>query len=355
MKTVYIGSCEPYAGKGWITMVLGTRLKEKGLKLGYYRPLGTIPVKVKDFVADEDALYINRTLNLGLDERLLSPILLTGDLITQAMAGKTQVQNLAQAVKDSFQKISMGKDLVLVGGAGAFLVTGSALGLSGLRITQMLDARILLLTKYTPHLIDEISNVAEKLNERLLGLIINAIPAEKLNYVRNMTVPYLLGKKINVLGTIPYDKILGSIAVSELVQNLNGEVLSGQAKNDELIEHFLVGAMTVESATKYFQTTTEKAVITGGDRSDIQLAALDTPTACLVLTGGLQPTQEVLSKARARNVPVVSVKEDTLTTVEKIDQMVGKLPVRSEKKVNQTKKLFDQYVDFPKICTALGI
>ncbi len=355
MKTLYIGSTEPYAGKGWVTLALGLKLKEKGLKLGYFRPVGTIPIKVKDFTTDEDAVYLNRTLNLGLDEKLLSPVLLTGELITNAMSGKTPLQNLTQTIKDAFQKISQNKDLVLVGGAGAFLITGSALGLSGLRVAQMLEAKILLLTRYTPNIIDEISTVAERLNTSLIGLIINAIPQEKLNYVRNMTVPYLSGKKINVLGTVPYDRILGSLTVGEVTENLNSEIITGENKTSDLIEHFLVGAMTVESAMKYFQMTTDKAVITGGDRSDIQLAALDTPTTCLILTGNLKPSQEVLNKAKGKSVPIILVKADTLTTVEKVDQLVGKLPVRAEKKVSQANKLFDQYVDFSRICSALGV
>lgn len=105
----------------------------------------------------------------------------------------------------------------------------------------------------------------------------------------------------------------------------------------------------------YRQVTPGKAVITGGDRSDIQMVALDTPTVCLILTGNLRPTQEVLNKATSRSIPIVLVKEDTLTTVEKIDQLVGKLPVRTDKKVTQANKLFNQYVDFTKICSALGI
>ncbi len=355
MKTLYISSAEPYAGKGWLTLALGQKLKERGLKLGYFRPIGTIPLKVKDFVTDEDAVYLNRILNLGLDERLLSPILLNAEVISDAMSGKIKAENLAQLVKETFQKISLNKDLVLVGGAGAFLVTGSALGLSGLRVTQILDAKVLLLTRYTPNIIDEISTVAERLNERLIGLVINAVPQEKLDYVQNMTIPYLSGKKINVLGAIPYDRILGSVTVGEAAKNLNGEILAEQNKTDGLIEHFLVGAMTAESATRYFQATPGKAVITGGDRSDIQIAALDTPTVCLILTGNLRPAQEVLNKAISKSVPIILVKEDTLTTVEKIDQLVGKLPVRSMKKVIQANKLFDQYVDFPRICSVLGI
>ena len=37
----------------------------------------------------------------------------------------------------------------------------------------------------------------------------------------------------------------------------------------------LVGAMSVESALSYFRRKPNKAVITGGDRADIQLAALE--------------------------------------------------------------------------------
>jgi len=33
MKTLYIGSCEPYAGKGWITLTLGLKFKETRSKI----------------------------------------------------------------------------------------------------------------------------------------------------------------------------------------------------------------------------------------------------------------------------------------------------------------------------------
>ena len=49
----------------------------------------------------------------------------------------------------------------------------------------------------------------------------------------------------------------------------------------------MLGAMGAELALKFFRTKPDKIVITGGDRADIQLAALETDTKCLVLTGNL--------------------------------------------------------------------
>ena len=55
----------------------------------------------------------------------------------------------------------------------------------------------------------------------------------------------------------------------------------------------------------YFRRKPNKAVITGGDRADIQLAALETSTRCLILTGNLYPSPAVLNRAEELCVPVL--------------------------------------------------
>lgn len=49
-----------------------------------------------------------------------------------------------------------------------------------------------------------------------------------------------------------------------------------------MVEHLMIGAMDVDSALTYFRRKPNKAVITGGDRPDIQLAALETSTKCTI-------------------------------------------------------------------------
>ena len=92
---------------------------------------------------------------------------------------------------------------------------------------------------------------------------------------------------------------------------------------DELVEHFMIGAMNVESALSYFRKVSNKAVITGGDRSDIQLAALETPTKCLILTGELYPNASILGRAQEVGVPIVVVRADTANTLEVCENPFG--------------------------------
>ena len=79
-------------------------------------------------------------------------------------------------------------------------------------------------------------------------------------------------------------------------------------------------------------------MVTGGDRRDLQIAALETSTHCLILTGQIAPTKDVLTLAKDKEVPVLSVATDTLSTVERIDMLFGRLPLNNPDKIPLIKK-----------------
>ena len=63
----------------------------------------------------------------------------------------------------------------------------------------------------------------------------------------------------------------------------------------------MLGAMVVDSGLDYFGRKSNKAAIIQQDRPDMQLAALETPTSCLVLSGSSQPPiYSVLQKAESQ-------------------------------------------------------
>ncbi len=111
-----------------------------------------------------------------------------------------------------------------------------------------------------------------------------------------------------------------AISVKRLAELLHGEILTGPEKSEDLVESLMVGAMCLDPAPLYFGLRTKKAVITRGDRPDIQLGALETPTRCLVLTGGVKPLPVVLQRAREKGVPIILVEKDTLATLTNIEE-----------------------------------
>jgi hypothetical protein len=90
-------------------------------------------------------------------------------------------------------------------------------------------------------------------------------------------------------------------------------------------------------------------VVTRGDRPDIQLAALQTSTSCLVLTNNINPLPNILSRAKAVKVPVVMVKDDTVRTMEAVEGVLDKAKFSHEKKVERLAQLLGQHLDLESI------
>jgi BioD-like phosphotransacetylase family protein len=113
--------------------------------------------------------------------------------------------------------------------------------------------------------------------------------------------------------------------------------------------------MSVDSALTYFRRKPNKAVITGGDRPDIQLAALETSTKCLILTGNLRPSPIILGRAEEVGVPMILVRQDTLTAVEVIERFFGKTRFHQEKKVQRFEEMLQDRFDYEQLYDALQL
>lgn len=355
MKSLFILSTKPYAGKNLIAVGMGLRLKEKGIKVGYFKPLGVFPTKVGGVLTDEDAVFFKETLSLKDPLDLLCPVVLDGALLDEIY--KNKAKGLDQRIIAAFKKLSRDKDLVLVVGIGS-IHSGSFLGLSEEDIIHKLGSKAILVDRPEPNdfeSLDGCIRCKRKLGNSLIGVVFNRISPNLLDYVSGKIVPFLKVKQIETLGVIPEDAILGAVTVGELKDVLMGRLICCQDKEAELVEHFLIGAMNVESALKYFRKVSNKAVITGGDRSDIQLAALETPTTCLILTGDLYPDDIIVSKAQERGVPILVVPTDTLTTVDRFESLLGHLSLRNKSKAKRAKELVGEKLDLSKIMQSLAI
>lgn len=119
------------------------------------------------------------------------------------------------------------------------------------------------------------------------------------------------------------DRKPSTISIGELAECVKGEFLNCSEKSDELVKSLMVGAMCVDPTPLYFGIKSDKAVITRGDRADIQLGALMTSTKCLICTGGIKPIPSVMQRAEDLKVPVILVSKDTPATLEDLEQGLG--------------------------------
>ncbi|MBM3240979.1 phosphotransacetylase family protein [Candidatus Poribacteria bacterium] len=355
MKTLLISSTCDYCGKTLVCMGLGKRFQLDGFKITYMKALGRYTTKVSNNVTvDADAAFLYKILELKDEITLSSPVLLTQDLIVHAYIGKIE-KNLERKIIDAHAKLADGKDIVMVGSGGDFN-EGSLFDIPATKLVHSLDAQMIIIDRCAEELfVDDLLAIKEILKERVIGVILNQIHNDRLDYVHKYIVPFLNKKGLDVLGILPFDPILNSVTVGEICDKLNAYVLCCEDKLGELVESFSIGAMTVESALKYLRKRPNYAVITGGDRPEIQLAALETNAKCVILTGNLYPNDIIIARAEERGVPLLVVSEDTITTVQKVEELLGRLKIREERKVARGIDLIREQIDFQLLYEKLGI
>jgi hypothetical protein len=104
--------------------------------------------------------------------------------------------------------------------------------------------------------------------------------------------------------------------------------------------------MSADEALRYFRRTKDAAVITGGDRAEIHTAALEAPgVKCLLLTGAHHPPGAVVGKAEQKGVPVLRVTGDTLSIVERCEDIVHGGRTRDRRTVERMRDLLFEHAD----------
>lgn len=355
MIPLFIDSLSEYSGRNTVCFTTGFKLREAKRKVGFFKPLGVFPARVEGVLTDEDMVFFKGLL--GLDDALddLCPVVLTQDLLHEVLEGR-EGHSYIDKIRTAFQKISAGKEIVIVIGIG-YLWSGLFLGLSEADFIREVDGKLLLTDRFgwVNQTADRLLAARKELGERLAGVVFNRVEPKEEHFVEHVLSDFLRSKGVDVFGTIPEDPKLGAVTVREILEFTGGKLLCCEDKLNEVVERFSVGAMTAEAALRHFIRIREKAVITGGDRSDIMLAALDTSTKCLILTGNLYPNDVVLSRAQQAGVPVIVVPGDTLATIEKFEEIMGRHSIREKKQVEYAIKLMSRYIDYDALFKKIGL
>jgi BioD-like phosphotransacetylase family protein len=245
--------------------------------------------------------------------------------------------------------------LVLLEAAGT-LSEGLLFGLSLAQLARGLDAQVVLVQPWTDSLsVEPLQEARQQLGDRLAGVVLNSVAPEGLATLRAEVEPALERLGFPVLGVMPRSPLLRSVTVEELVRRLEARVLCCQDRLDLLVETLSIGAMNVNSAMEFFRRRRNMAVVTGADRTDIQLAALEASTQCLILTGVGDPLPQLISRAEELEVPVLKVDHDTLTTVETIDAAFGHGRLHEAVKATYAIRLVEEHCNFSRLFERLRL
>jgi BioD-like phosphotransacetylase family protein len=263
---------------------------------------------------------------------------------------------LTTVVVEAFNKVRQDKDVVVVEG-GASLREGHAVGLATPKVARMLGAPVLAVVRYEGdvQMIDDALSAQARLGDQLIGVVINNVPLDHLQFAREVAKPALERRRIGVFGILPEEGRLLATSIGEIADAADAQFLCHADKRDVLVEKLVVGAMGVDEARARISRIPNKAVITGGDRTEMIALALDTSARLIILTGNLMPNPDMLHRAVDMGVPVVLVPYDTLQTVERIERFFGKGRLAHREKLARFKALLAEHFDFKRLYERIGL
>jgi len=350
MVALYVTSVDT-AGKTTVCAGIGKKSLDQGRKTSFM-----VPVQISDSSKPDDYEDIGSIKEIfGLKEsteQLCPNCLSRQDLHKNLTDG---LADFTQKLKQDYAKVSKGKEIVIMEGLSGFGIDEVATQAS-YAITEALDAKVIVLMRYSPTADREgIVKAGKKLGERLLGVVVNFVPEPKMAMARE-SAKFLFEKAgIKVLGVIPEVRSLLNISVKELVDFFGGEVLTAKDKMDEVVENIMLGAMSPDSGIDYFSRKTNKAAVIRSERADMQLAALETSTKCLIITGNGKPLQAVINQAEDKHVPIVVVKDDISKVIAGIEEILSKASLNTPKRLQKFESVLSQHLDFKSLYSEIGL
>lgn len=332
MVALYVTSLASGSGKTTIGAGVGKYLLSSGKRVGFFKP--TI---AGSNGKDGDIAFMKHLFGLDEPQEALGPVF-------------DDENSLRSSLKEAYARVSFSKDVIIV--EDVLGESRASVDLAG-----TLDARVIVVGDYSEEL-SRVVDFARGFGGRLLGVVVNKVPKRRLERVRSEVSLRFESARASVLGVLPEDRSLLALTIGELTGLVQGKILLGAEKSAELVENVMLGANlfdnTFGAGPLYFGRKANKAVVLKSERPDMQMASLETPTACLVLTGNTAIKEAVIARAKEKDVPIITVQSDTNTVVTQIEEALGKSRFCQDSKLPKLTEIMQQHFNLAAVYRGLG-
>jgi BioD-like phosphotransacetylase family protein len=339
MDKVIIASMRKSAGKTSAIVGIAAAAKKK---IAYVKPFGERMLYRKKRLWDYDSSLITAVFGLKED-----PVDMSIGFDHSKLRYMYDEEGTRQKVLETIGRLGNDRDVLFIEG-GRDLTYGISVHLDTLSLAKYTGGKLFIVVSGDEDsILDDLLFLKRHVNlagVNLNGVIINKVqnPEEfqstHLPSIRQMGVP--------VVGVIPYQSELTYFSVGYLAERLFAKVLCGEGGLNRVVKNIVIGAW---SANVFLQNPLfkkeNKLVITGGDRTDMILASLESDTSGIILTNNILPPSNIISKASERNIPLLIVFSDTYQ-IESLEPLLTK---DDTEKAELLKNLFQKHVNMQEI------
>lgn len=354
LKSLYVAASSQHVGKTTSTLGLVSSFLERGLQVGYCKPVGQQALMVDKINVDKDTVLFADLIDFTIDPALHSPVIL-GPGATTSYLDHPEQFNYAEKIASASKKLEMDNDLVIYEGTGHPGV-GSVVELSNARIAHMVGAGVVFVVEGgIGSSIDRLNmNLALFREERvpIWGIIVNKVIPEKIEKVRYYLSKWLERQSIPLLGIIPYDESLAYPQMSSIVDAIRAQVLYNEQYLDRIVESFLAGSLIEPQVIKekdnllLVVSTPKVGEAINTIRYLVKRYKLPTvPLAGIVATGKGDIDDKVIEFVKEHKIPFLMTHLDTYGSVIQIGRIEVKINRATPGKILRAIELIKDGVD----------
>jgi BioD-like phosphotransacetylase family protein len=339
MDKVIIASMRKSAGKTSAIVGIAAALNKK---MAYIKPFGERMLYRKKRLWDYDSALITSLFGLKED-----PVDMSIGFDHSKLRYMYDEEGTKQKLQKTIASIGDDKDILFIEGGGD-LAYGISVHLDALSLARFTGGKLFIVVSGDENaIVDDITFLKRHVDlagVNLGGLILNKV--ENLDEFQTNHLPAITRMGLRVVGLIPYQIELTRFSVHYLAERLFAKVITGEGGLKRIVKNIIIGAW---SANVFLQNPLfkeeNKLVITGGDRTDMILASLESDTSAIILTNNILPPSNIISKASERNIPLLMVFSDTYQTAKQIDSLEPLLTKDDVEKIDLLKELVKKHVN----------
>src|SRR5271156_3746096 len=225
---VFIAATRQNDGKTTTSLGLIGALQTYFPRIGYIKPVGQRFVEIEEQKIDEDTVLMDAVYRMDCPLLDMSPIAVEPDF-TRKYLQSSNNDALVKTIMKAFDRVAWEKDFVLCEGSGHAGV-GSVFDLSNAQVAKILGAKVIIISQGgIGKPIDEIylnQAVFEKEGVEIIGVILNKVTSDKMDYITEFARRGLKRKGLDLLGVLPHRHLLSRPTIAAIQEELKARSLN---------------------------------------------------------------------------------------------------------------------------------
>lgn len=354
-KAIFVAATGQNVGKTTICLGMIAALRKKFPTLGFMKPVGQQHVKVGDhLLVDKDVVLFKEHFGLTAEYKDMSPVIFPRGFTRDFLDEKVNLDTLKHNIACAFSTISEANAFTIVEGTGHVGV-GSIVTLNNAQVAASLGLDMVIIAKGgLGSTYDELAlnkSLCDHYGVKIAGVILNRVIPDKREMIETYIQKALKRWNIPLIGTIPFDKLLGTPTMEDFETLFKTKLISG---HDFHYQHYETTRLVATSVDTFKEGLfPNQLIVTPATREDIIGCVIETrqtqkaqPEQGLILTGRHPPTPAITEQLKNVGIPCLYAALASYDAMKMITSFIAKIRKEDISKVEKAIELVESHLNF---------